>query len=110
MSVSSMDRLSRSVPDAIGVVRQLKDSGTEFYVPDRNMVEITEKIIAVVLAFQLDTNSPSILPQLSISEPYAPRSYAGFGVFQSKKVKKVCDINLTHAGDGALCLASSLPT
>ncbi len=62
-----------------------------------------------VTDFLLDTNSPSILPRLSISEPYAPRSYAGFSDFRSKKVKKVCDINLTYAGYGALCVESSLP-
>ncbi len=56
----------------------------------------------------LDINSPSILPQLSISKPYAPRSYAGFSDFHSKEVKKVCDINLTYAGYGALCVENSL--
>ena len=43
--VSSMDRLSRSVPDAVRLARQLKDSGTELYAPDGNMVEIAEKIM-----------------------------------------------------------------
>ena len=58
---------------------------------------------------QLDTNPLSILSQLSISEPYAPRSYAGFSDFRVGKVKKVCDINLTYAGWGALCVRESLP-
>ena len=44
-----------------------------------------------------------------INEPHTPRSYAGFSDFYVEKVKKVCDINLIHAGYGALCLASSLP-
>ena len=47
---------------------------------------------------QLDTNLPSILLQLSTNVPYALRSYAGYSDFHSKKVKKVCDINLTYAG------------
>ena len=53
----------------------------------------------------LDTNLPSILLKLSTNVPYAPRSYAGFSDFRSKKVKKVCDINLTHAGYGQLDVA-----
>ena len=57
----------------------------------------------------LDTNLPSILLKLSTNVPYAPRSYAGFSDFRVGKVKKVCDINLTYAGDGALCVESSLP-
>ena len=52
--------------------------------------------------FLLDTNSPSILPGLSTNQPYSPRSYAGFSDFHSKKVKKVCDINLTYSGYGRL--------
>ncbi len=53
----------------------------------------------------LDTNLPSILLKLSTNVPYAPRSYAGFSDFHSKKVKKVCDINLTYAGFGRLNVA-----
>ena len=41
-------------------------------------------------AFQLDNNSPSILPQLSNNPPYSQRSYAGFSDFHSKKAKTVC--------------------
>jgi hypothetical protein len=37
---------------------------------------------------QLDTNPLSILSQLSISEPYALRSYEGFSDFHMGKVKK----------------------
>ena len=59
---------------------------------------------------QLDTNSPSILPRLSNNQPHSPRSYATFSDFHSKKVKKVCDINLTYVRYGALRVASSLPT
>ena len=55
-----------------------------------------------ITAFLLDTNSPSILPQLSTNQPYSPRSYAGFSDFGSKKVKKVCDNNLTYSGYGRL--------
>jgi len=44
----------------------------------------------------LDTNLPSILLKLSTNVPYAPRSYAGFSDFQSKKVKKVCEIILVR--------------
>ena len=58
---------------------------------------------------QLDTNLPSILLQLSTNVPYAPRSYAGFSDFHSKKVKKVCDNNLTYAGYGSICVENSLP-
>ena len=58
---------------------------------------------------QLDTNLPSILLQLSTNVPYALRSYAGYSDFRSKKVKKVCDINLTYAGYGAICVENSLP-
>ncbi len=58
---------------------------------------------------QLDTNLPSIFLLLDTNLSYALRSYAGFSDFHSKKVKKVCDNNLTHAGYGALCVASSLP-
>lgn len=47
--VCILNRLSRSVPDTIGLVRQLKDSGTEVYAPDRNMMEIMEKIMETVL-------------------------------------------------------------
>ena len=43
------------------------------------------------------------------SEPHTPRSYAGFSDFHMGKVKKVCDINLTYAGWGALCVENSLP-
>ena len=57
----------------------------------------------------LDTNLPSILLKLSTNVPYVPRSYAGFSDFHSKKVKKVCDINLTYAGYGALCVENGLP-
>ena len=57
----------------------------------------------------LDTNLPSILLKLSTNVPYAPRGYAGFSDFRSKKVKKVCDINLTYAGYGAICVEKSLP-
>lgn len=46
--VSSMDRLSRSVPDAIRLARQLKDSGTELYASDGYMVEIVEQIMEAV--------------------------------------------------------------
>ena len=46
--VCNLNRLSRSVPDAISLVRQLKDSGTEVYAPDRNMVEIAEEIMEIV--------------------------------------------------------------
>lgn len=42
--VSDLDRLSRSMPDAVRLARQLKDSGTELYTPDGNMVEIMEII------------------------------------------------------------------
>ena len=37
-------------------------------------------------------------------------SYAGFSDFGSKKVKKVCDINLTYSGFGSLCISDSLST
>ena len=46
--VCNLNRLSRSVPDAISLVRQLKDSGTEVYASDRNMVEIAEEIMEIV--------------------------------------------------------------
>lgn len=46
--VSSMDRVSRSVPDAARLARQLKDSGAEFYAPDGNMVVIAEKIMEAI--------------------------------------------------------------
>lgn len=49
--VSSMDRLSRSIPEAVRLARQLKDSGTELYTPDGkdgNMVENMEKVMAVI--------------------------------------------------------------
>ena len=62
-----------------------------------------------VLQEQFDNNLPPILPQLSINLPHSPRSYAGFSDFRSKKVKKVCDNNLTHAGYGAICVEKSLP-
>ena len=58
---------------------------------------------------QLDTNLPSIFLPLDTNLSYAQRSYAGFNDFRSKKVKKVCDNNLTHAGYGALCVEDSLP-
>ena len=51
-------------------------------------------------SFQLDNNSPSILPRLSSNQPYSQRSYAGFSDLHLKKVKKVCDNNLTYAGCG----------
>ena len=60
-------------------------------------------------ALQLDNNLSPIFPRLSNNLPHAPRSYAGFSDFHSKKVKKVCDINLTYAGWGALCVENSLP-
>lgn len=44
--VSDLDRLSRSVPDAVRLARQLKDSGTELYTSDGSMVEIMEEIMA----------------------------------------------------------------
>ncbi len=56
-------------------------------------------------ALQLDNNLSPILPRLSNNLPHAPRSYAGFSDFHSKKVKKVCDNNLTHAGYGSLNIA-----
>ncbi len=59
--------------------------------------------------FLLDNNLSPILLRLSNNLPYAPRSYAGFSDSRSKKVKKVCDINLTYAGYGALCVEDSLP-
>ena len=46
--VYNMSRLSRSVPDAVGLVRQIKNLGTELYAADRNMVEIAEKIMETV--------------------------------------------------------------
>lgn len=30
-------------------------------------------------------------------------------IFTQKKAKKVCDINLTYAGYGAICVENSLP-
>ena len=36
------------MPDAISLVRQLEDSGTEVYAPDRNMVEIAEEMMEIV--------------------------------------------------------------
>ena len=57
----------------------------------------------------LDTNLPSILLKLSTNVPYAPRSYAGFSDFRVGKVKKVCDINLTYGGYGAVCVENGLP-
>ena len=47
-------------------------------------------------------------PNLALAN-HTPRSYAGFSDFHVGKVKKVCDIDLTHVGYGALCLVSSLP-
>ena len=58
---------------------------------------------------QLDTNLPSIFLLLDTNLSYALRSYARFSDFRSKKLKKVCDINLTYAGYGALCVENSLP-
>lgn len=46
--VYNMSRLSRSVPDAVGLVRQLKNLGAELYAADRNMVEIAEEIMETV--------------------------------------------------------------
>lgn len=43
--VYNMSRLSRSVLDAVGLVRQLKNLGAELYAADRNMVRITEEIL-----------------------------------------------------------------
>jgi len=43
-----MSRLSRSVPDAVGLVRQLKNQGAELYAADRNMAGITEEILKAV--------------------------------------------------------------
>lgn len=74
------------------------------------MIVIMREAVRRLWAFQLDTNLPSILPRLSNNLPYAPRSYAPFSDFHSKKVKKICDNNLPLAGYGALCIASSLPT
>ena len=61
------------------------------------------------LCFLLDNNLSPILPRLGNNLPHAPRSYAGFSDFYSKKVKKVCDNNLPHAGYGAVCVENSLP-
>ena len=46
--VYNMSRLSRSVPDAVGLVRQLKNQGAELYAADRNMAGITEEILKAV--------------------------------------------------------------
>ncbi len=55
--------------------------------------------------FQLDNNLSPILPRRSSNLPHFPRSYAPFSDFHVGKVKKVCDINLTHAGYGRLDVA-----
>ncbi|MCM1200972.1 MAG: hypothetical protein NC312_07055 [Bacteroides fragilis] len=49
------------------------------------LVLVMEKVMAVLRTYQLDNNLPPILPQLSNNEPHAPRSYAAFSDFQSKK-------------------------
>lgn len=56
---------------------------------------------------QLDTNLPSIFLPLDTNLSYALRSYARFSDFRSKKLKKVCDINLTYAGYGKLNIAGT---
>lgn len=46
--VHNLAGLSRSVPDAAGLVRQLNGLGIELYAPDRSMVEVAEEIMKAV--------------------------------------------------------------
>ena len=46
--IYNLARLSRLVPDAAGLVRQLKNQGAELYAADRNMAGITEEILKAV--------------------------------------------------------------
>ncbi len=69
---------------------------------DCNIQGICDRLFNLTLIYH------QFCPDLALIYHTPPRSYAGFSDFYSKKVKKVCDNNLTHAGYGALCVENSL--